>query len=706
MLEKWIHLLMRNRLLVIITWTVIAVVGGFSSQALNSHLSTSLTIPHSQSEVADRILSQHFGENIEGTFTVIYHFKKASKGQIAQFEAEIASATHAVPSASVAQSKALGGTLFANIDTSLSLAKASRYTGALRSALEEAGLTGALVTGPPAIQSDVTPILARDLQRGELMGVLVALALLLLVIGFSWQILIPFLFAAGTICATTGLIYLMSLRFLVVLYIPNIVELIGLGLAIDYSLLMIFRYRREMSENLTSKPDAIVRTMASAGRTVRLSGITVTIALATLLVVPIPFIRSLGSAVILVPLVAILAAFTLQPVLLSYLPGPQRPLVDHEKGFSKLAGFIIARPRFVVTTSLLAIVALAFSAYSLHLTPSSLTAVPAQLESQRAISQVTGSAGPGVITPNEVVIDLGRPGQDSDPHVAAAREGLAQYLLKVPEVVLVATGAKSPYVDSTGRYMRIFVIGRHGFGAPQSRTLVQKLRTLDMASFGFPTTVVANVGGAAAQGSDLLQVLGSTFPWIVLLALILTFVLLVLAFHSIVLPVKAILLDLMSLAVAYGIVVASFGSGVISKALGIYHLNQIEAWSCVFLFVLLFGVSMDYEVFMISSIKEARDAGATNLQAIEAGVTRVGVVVTTSALIFVGAVSGLALGHFAGLQELGIGLGFGVLIDATIIRGLLLPSAMVLLGRWNWWMPTNIARLIKTTPTPLDEVRG
>jgi len=126
----------------------------------------------------------------------------------------------------------------------------------------------------------------------------------------------------------------------------------------------------------------------------------------------------------------------------------------------------------------------------------------------------------------------------------------------------------------------------------------------------------------------------------------------------------------------------------------------------VFLFVLLFGVSMDYEVFIISRIKEGRDRGATNSEAILEGITESGIIVTTAALIFIGAVSGLVLGHFAGLQELGIGLVFGVLVDATIIRGLLLPSLMVLLGRWNWWLPTSVARIMKTSPAPLDEVRG
>jgi RND superfamily putative drug exporter len=273
-------------------------------------------------------------------------------------------------------------------------------------------------------------------------------------------------------------------------------------------------------------------------------------------------------------------------------------------------------------------------------------------------------------------------------------------------VLSVATGIKSPYRDNSGRYLRIFVIGRHSFGAEQSQELVKELRTNYLVHSGFPTGTTLFLGGAAAQGADLSSVLLRTFPWIIFVALLLTFFLLIRAFKSLVLPLKAILLDLISLAVAFGIVVFAFGNHSVSNFFGIYHLNQIEVWAMVFLFVLLFGVSMDYEVFIISRMKEAKDNGASNSEAILEGITQSGIVVTSAALIFIGAVSGLAFGHFAGLQELGIGLGIGVFIDATIIRGLLLPSLMILFGRWNWWLPSCVARILKTSPTPLDQVRG
>jgi len=698
--------MIKHRKSVLALWVIALALGLFSSAYLNSHLTTALTIPGTSSAQTDSLLSQHFNENIEGTFTIVYPFKNANSSQIKQYEDQIAKALTSIPTASASEEKAIGGTLFANINTSLSLSNAARYTDILRKALQSAGLKEALVTGPPAIESDVTPILTSDLHRGELLGATIALLLLILALGFSTQILIPFLVAAGSISATLGLIFLISQKFLVVLYIPNIVELIGLGLAIDYSLLILFRFRRELEQSPDDLNESIVRTMASAGRTVALSGLTVAIALATLTFVPIPFVRSLGVASSLVPLISLLAAFTLQPALLSLFAPHGSESRLHIGAFAWLPQLIVRKPLVVTISALALLLGLGASVLSLHITPSSLTAVPAQLESQRALSLATSTVGSGLITPNQILIDLGARSQAFNSTLVQARTALSAQLLKDPEVVVVANGSKPPYADSSGRYLRIFVIGRHSFGAPQSQALVKKLRAIDLARYGFPSPSVLYIGGAAAQGADLIHVLARTLPWIVLLALLLTFLLLLRAFKSLVLPIKAIALDLISLAVSFGVVVLAFGHQSFSSFLGIYRLNQVEAWAALFLFVMLFGVSMDYEIFIISRIKEAKDRGLSNTDAIIEGVTQTGIVVTTAALIFVGAVSGLALGHFAGLQEIGIGLGFGVLIDATIVRGLLLPSAMVLLGRWNWWLPTPFARLIKTSPKPLNEVRG
>ena len=715
MLERWTQAVVRNRFAVIGVWVALVIVGSFASSKLNDHLTTSLSVPGSESAKADEILSHHFKENIEGTFTVLLKIKTASNAEIDGYKAKIAAAASAIPTAKVTQQRVLEGVLFANIGTSFKLIDAAAYTEKFRRALIKEGLKGVLVTGPPAIYRDVTPILASDLQRGQMLAVLLALLLLILMLGTCWAAVVPLLFAMATTSLALAVVYLLAQRFLMVLYIPNIVELIGLGLAIDYSLLIVHRFRREMMDHDGIRvDDAILKTMETAGRTVILSGISVSIGLATLLLVPVPFVRSLGMAGLVVPVVSVITALTLQPALLSFLG--RRGVTP--KGFpglmtrndlmtglwAKIAHTVIRRPISVLFFSLATLATVASSIIWLQITPSSLTAIPAQLESARALSMVTERVGPGIITPNEIVIDLGKPNQATSLSVREARTNLANAILKNPEVFAVATDEIAPFVDPAGRYLRMFVIGHHDLGAETSQKLVHQLREKYIPKSSFPPNTKIYLGGAPAQGVDLLERILKSFPWIVLLALGIAYIVLLRAFRSLVLPLKAILLDLVSIAVAYGSLVLVFRFGVGSSILGTYKLDQIEAWALIFLFPVLFGLSMDYEVFIVSRIREAWNRGSTNTEAIIEGLAHTGGVVTAAAIILVGAIGGLVIGHFAGLQQIGVGLAFGVLIDATIIRGLLLPSAMVLLGRWNWWLPNSVSKLVRIKASPLTKL--
>jgi RND superfamily putative drug exporter len=315
-----------------------------------------------------------------------------------------------------------------------------------------------------------------------------------------------------------------------------------------------------------------------------------------------------------------------------------------------------------------------------QVTPSSLSAIPDHLESAKALNSVTSKVGVGVITPSEIVIDLGDKNTVQD--VADIRFKLAKKIAASKEVFTVASGEKWPYVDPTGRYLRIYVFGNHNLGSPETRQLVSDLRNTYIPEAGFPKESKFYLGGAPAQGIDLLDAIGSSLPLIITLIVLITFVILLRTFRSVVLAIKAIILDLISIAVSFAVLVLVFKFGF-----GTYHLEQLEAWVLVLLFAVLFGLSMDYEIFIVSRMREAWDRGASNEEAIREGMRSSGAVVTAAALIFITALTGLITGHFAGLQQLGVGLAAGVLIDATIIRGLLLPSAMVLLGRWNWWMP-------------------
>jgi RND superfamily putative drug exporter len=710
MLERWTRAVIRWRVVVISLWVVAVVLGVVAAGRLPELLSTSLAVPGTASQQADVILAQHFQESIEGAFTVVFRVSNPSAAELRALDAKFAAAARTLPTATAMPLRPVSGIVYGNINTSLDLQQAAVATADLRRALQRSGLPTAYVTGAPALQHDITPILAADLRRGELLAVVIALILLSLVLGVSVALLLPLLVAACTTLAALAVVFLLAHRFLMVLYVPNLVQLIGLGLAVDYCLLIVHRFKEELEDAQLSDTDAIVTTMATAGRAVIVSGAAVAIGLSVLLIIPVPFVRSLGFAGLVVPVISIAAALTLQPALLSVLGrratmsfgSLKRARRERTPWWSMLAGAVMRRPVVVLAGSTALLVGLAAPALWLQLTPGSVVAIPQNLPSGKALALLGDRVGPGVITPIEVVLDAGAPGKARAQAVSDGSLRLARELLRDPEVFVVAIGSRAPYVDSTGRYSRVFVVPRHDFGDEATQHLVGRVRSRYLPAAHFPPGVRVYVGGAPAQGVDFLARVYGAFPWIVLLILALAYLVLLRAFRSVLLPLIAIVLDAISVAAAYGLLVVVFRFGVGAKVFGLYRVSQIEGWVPVFLFAMLFGLSMDYEVFFVTRMRESWDACGDNRRAVTDGLTHTGGVVSAAALIMVGALSGLVAGHVAGLQELGVGLGLGVLLDATFVRGLLLPSLMSLLGSWNWWLPSSIARLARVKASPLS----
>jgi RND superfamily putative drug exporter len=504
--------------------------------------------------------------------------------------------------------------------------------------------------------------------------------------------------ALTSIAATLGALDLLSRHFLMVLYIPSVVELIGFGLAVDYSLLILHRYRSERKLNPKAPtPELISLTMRTAGKTVLVSALTITLALSTLLLVPVPFIRSLGMAGALVPFFAALASLTLLPALLAFF-GKYALKNYGFAGFldssgndgsliARLTSLISRKPKEIFFATLAVLLLFAAPIFSLQVTPSSLTALPANIESAQGISYVTSRVGEGVITPIVIMADLKTVGMSSDVDVASARLDLAKTLSEVPGVSSVAQGSLPPYIDQSGRYLRIFIFSDSALGTSDTTNLVKVIRSKYLPDSDLAKYADFYVGGAPSQGVDLVAQITKHLPLIALGLLLIIYLVLLKAFNSVVLPLKAIALDLISLAASLGLLVLFMKYGLGKALFGTYQLDQIEIWVLVFLVAILFGLSMDYEIFIVSRAREAWDRGESNTAAISEALTRTLGVVTAAAIIFIGAVSGFIFGQFAGLQELGLGLTLAVLIDATLIRALLLPSAMVLLGKWNWVSP-------------------
>jgi len=267
-------------------------------------------------------------------------------------------------------------------------------------------------------------------------------------------------------------------------------------------------------------------------------------------------------------------------------------------------------------------------------------------------------------------------------------------------VAQVQFGSGPQYVDPTGRYFHLEVIGKSEYGSPPALDFVHRLRDDIVPAARFPEGVNVYAGGGPPSGVDFLAKTYGAFPWLVAGVLILTYILLLRAFRSVLLPLKAIVLNLLSIGAAYGLLVVFFEWGGAGN-LGLISFPQIEGWIPVFIFAMIFGLSMDYEVFLVSRMREEWDSGQPNEDAVSMGLAKTGRIVTAAGLVMFAAFMGFVAGSIVGLQQFGFGLAMAILIDVTIVRALLVPSAMKLFGKWNWYLPGNVARVFRVKPSPL-----
>jgi RND superfamily putative drug exporter len=711
----WTRFVIRHRRSVLALWIVVFLLGGFASSKLSAILSNTFSVPGTASEQVRHTLQTHFGDRSDGSFTVVFALDKdASPAELrASLTRAVGHAVAVVPHGSTGQfnvARTPGGTaiVYGDVQSGLDLADAKGYTDDVIAALgHPAGVKQIYVTGAAAIQHDLDPVFNSDLKHGELMiAVPIAFLVLLAVFGLSWAVTIPLVFAACTITGTLGIVYGVASIWATPTYATNLVQLIGLGIAVDYSLLIVYRFREELAKGL-EPADAVVRTMQTAGRAVVFSGIAVALGLALLVAMPLPFIRMLGVAGFLIPLVSIVGAVTLQPVLLSFYG--RRGTMRHgalpsraprpERGFwSYLARTIMAKPVAFLVGGTALLVLMAVPALGLQLTPGSTFGIPRSSQSVVGFDVLRQAVGSGAVAPSQILVES-RAGAVNAPATRAAVKRLVAALSRDPEVARVYTGTGSPFVDSSRSFRQVLVAGRHDYGFPQSQAFVKRLRDTIIPSADFPAPTRVLVGGGPAQGVDFLHLAYRYFVPLIGAVLILTYFLLMRAFRSLLLPLKAVLLNLLSVAAAYGMLVLFFRYGVGQSLLGLYQFDQIEGWIPIFLFAMLFGLSMDYEVFLVTRMREAWDEGEDNESAVVHGLERTGRIITAAAIIMCAAFSGFLAGSIVGLQEFGLGLAVAIFVDATVVRCLLVPSMMAILGRWNWWLPASFARLVRVKPS-------
>ncbi len=712
-MTTWTRFVLRHRWLVLATWLVVFAASIWASSQLGDLLTNRFLLPGTDTERVEEILEEGFGQRSAGAFTLVVKGQGNATVLLPDVRAAATRAAAKLPTGRLVSTEALSeDVVAATIVSSLDPADAKGYTDGMREAVGVIPGAETYLTGQAASARDLDPVFEEDLQKGELMiAVPIAIALLIVTFG-TLAFLLPLVFALVTIPTTLGLVWVVANTMELTTYITNFVSLIGLGVAVDYSLLIVYRYREELRGGLT-KDDAIARTMETSGRAVVFSGTAVAIGLVLLLFMPLPFMRGFGVGGLLIPVVSVLAAVTVLPVLLSLVGGPldrvrllpkrwldQR--ADNERGFwARLARAIMRRPVLFAVGATALLLAMTAPVFALEVGPGSSYGLPKELESVKGLEVLTGAVGAGATAPTNVIVDTGVAGGSTEVEVGAAVESLRRALTADPQVAAVTFALGDPqHVDPTGRYLNIVVVGNEDYGTPGSLDFVDRLRGDLIPEAAFPPGTTVLAGGGPPGGRDFLDLIYSWFPWLVLAVLGASYILLMRAFRSLLLPLKAIILNLLSIGAAYGLTVAVFKWGW-GEPFGLIGYDQIEGWIPVMVFAMLFGLSMDYEVFLVSRMREEWDNGATNEEAVVAGLTKTGRLVTSAGLIMFAAFMGFAAGSIVGLQQFGFALAAAILIDVTLVRAVLVPAAMKLFGQWNWYLPAGIARLIRVKPSPL-----
>ena len=550
--------------------------------------------------------------------------------------------------------------------------------------------------GAAAISSDITTQVSEDIARAEQLSLPIVLVLLILIFGGLVAASLPLAVGGLAILGAFLMLRLLTLVTDVSIFSVNIVTMLGLGLAIDYALFIVSRFREERRLAGATTEGALVRTMATAGRTVAFSGVTVAIALASLLLFPQVFLRSMGFGGMAAVLVAMVGALTVLPALLAVLghrvdalrlpvhrlvPRRLRPGAtddpDHHGAWYRVARSVMRRPvaYVAVIVPLLLVAGLPF--LRVDFGGVDHRALPAGTESRVVSERLAQDFPGGGVTTIDAVVSFDRPDVD--------QAGLAAYV----ETLARVPGVTSATVTGQGGSTAVVSV-RHAAGGigPEARELVGEIRAVD----GPPGAEVL-VGGRAADLRDLLASLGTTLPWMGLFVVGVTLVLLFLAFGSVVLPVKAVLMNALSLTASFGALVWIFQDGNLSGLLGFESTGSIEATQPILMLAMAFGLSMDYEVFLLSRVREQWDRTGDNTAAVATGLQRTGRIITSAALLLVVVIGAFSTSGIVFIKMIGIGMIIAIVVDATIVRALLVPATMRLLGRWNWWAPRPLARI-------------
>ena len=547
-----------------------------------------------------------------------------------------------------------------------------------------------LTVGEGSVSETFVELSESDLQNGEAIGLPVALIILVVVFGALVAAGIPIIVAIVSIVVAIGTTALVGEVFELSFFVVNMITMIGLAVGIDYSLFIVQRYREERKAG-REKQKAIAVAGGTASRAVVFSGATVIVALAGMMIVPDTIFPSLATGAIIVTAVAVLAAMTLLPAMLSLLgdtvdrgrvriPFRRRRTQDPERGFwARQTRVVMRYPLVSAGLAVALLLAAAVPFLTIELGGAGVATLPEGTEVRTGFDILADEFSVGVLNEAEIVVAA------DDVREGDVQNGVDRLLATLnadPDF-----GPPTVETNPSGSVARVVVPVEGDFASDQALASIKRLRADYIPAAFAGVAVDAPVTGATAEVIDYVGLINDYAPIVFAFVFGISFILLMVVFRSIVVPAKALIMNLLSVGAAYGLLVLVFQHGVLAGFFGFTQVETIEPWLPLFLFSILFGLSMDYHVFLLSRIREHFDQTGDNAAAVAFGVRSTAGVITGAALIMVAVFSGFAMGDLAPLQQFGFGLAVAVIIDATIIRSVLVPASMQLLGERNWYLP-------------------
>ncbi|MBA2760180.1 MAG: MMPL family transporter [Chloroflexia bacterium] len=583
-----------------------------------------------------------------------------------------------------------------------------------------------LVAGAPAFYADIETASQRDLQRAELIALPIALIALLVVFGTVVSAAIPLITGGAGVVVILGAVYWLANVTDLSIFVLNLATMLGLGLAVDYALFVTSRYREELRRNGNDVEAAVITSITTAGRAVFFSGMTVLIGLSGLILFPLMFLQSVGFAGVVVVAISTLTSLTLLPAILAItgtqveslsigrLGGLAVGSTGGDGSWYRFAIGVMKRPVVVALVTVSVLVALGLPFRDANISSPDATILPQDLPSRQGFDLLSGEFSGGEISPFVIALQFGEDASRGERLAIASHvESLARTDPRIERVqgpTAFADGLSD--VAPTVRFQSRLLLERLGVNTqldrlwtgdeavilafpvapanqPENKELLASLRSI-------PDTDEASVlvGGGTAEIADVVDVIYDRFPVAAGMVVVTTYLILLVLFRSVLLPLKAIVLNVMSILASYGALVWIFQEGNLSKFLGFTPQGFVEASLPVIMFCVLFGLSMDYEVFLLSRIREEWERTEDNRESVAHGLERSGRIITSAALIVIVVTGSFVTADVVLVKALGLGIAIAVFVDATIVRGLLVPASMELLGARNWWLPTWLGRML------------